>query len=545
MNTYSTKNQHGVALIMFAVVLVLIITTVYISRFEVNSTKQMKKNSDTEVLAQAKEALLNFAATWGYTNAATLGDLGFLPCPDEAGNGEGNSALNCGNKHQSIIGQLPWHTLRIQPLKNSSGDCLWYAVSGEYKNANTRTDMLNEDTNGSFNVYAEDGVTMLHSSNPEDRIVAIVIDPGLPLTGQVRNPVAGTICGEDFNAADYLDNHNGISNQSVTLLDDMPDNFITTTGESVAGLNDHIITISQKEVFDRITNTTRFKNLMLDTTYVLAQCLAEYGKSNPGNNGTPCPQVCSVCRNQCDTTYDCNSLPPGPGRGQCAQNRAQCRQSCRNNGCVNSLPPNCGVGTTDYRLSWAAALDLNNSDYRVSNNYVQVASVYYGRFPQIGPGGTDLFANCTSLTARNGVTPVNLNDTNDLYRELWENWKDHFFLAVSQDFDQNKVPPTVCSGDCIRVSGDTTDYAAMVIYSGTRLSNQAQLRYAAPPEQTAPVIADSKADISNYLEGSNATVYPDTSGNGTYGAAGVAGAIGRDIAFCIDQNMNVSTTQCQ
>lgn len=543
MSIFPTKKQQGVSLIIFAVVMVLIVTTLYVSRFEVNSSKQATKNHDTYVLAQAKEALLNFSATWGYTD--NKGNMGFLPCPDDSTGSEGVSPLNCGSKNESRLGQLPWHTIRSEPLKDSSGNCLWYAVSAEYKNANAsqRTDMLNEDSNGSFRVYAEDGTTLLQSGNPEDRIIAVIIDPGPPLPGQARAPKKNTICGEDFTSAAYLDNHNGISNQSVTSGTDQIDSFITITGAPVQGLNDRIITITQKEIYDRITKSRHFKTLMENTTQILANCMAANGIANSGNSGgggSQCPGVvlCSACYSQCGSTAACNALPPGPGRGQCHKNLAQCHKSCRDNGCVNTLPPNCGTGGGNgsggnkYLLPWAASLDLDGADYREDNSYVSKSGQYFGRYPQMDTT-TDYFNNCTSLTdPGGGANPVDLTDANDQYTNLWKNWKDHFFFAVSRDFDQTQGGTPATCVNCI--TAPANKYAGIVIYSGSRLQNQ--LRYASPPEQSLPAFGDSKADIDNYLEGSNA------SNTGTGTDQFMLNPV-NDFAYCIKEDMAVELCQ--
>ena len=82
----------------------------------------------------------------------------------------------------------------------------------------------------------------------------------------------------------------------MILLDD----FITSALNNPGNLNDRIITISQAEIFDEIKRRSDFTTLMENTTRELAECIAEFGKSNPTTGGgcdlTACLQQCSMIR---------------------------------------------------------------------------------------------------------------------------------------------------------------------------------------------------------------------------------------------------------
>ena len=80
--------------------------------------------------------------------------------------------------------------------------------------------------------------------------------------------------------------------------------------------------------------------------------------------------------------------------------------------------------------------------------------------------------------------------------------------------------------NCLTVNGAATPYAAIVLFSGERLA--AQTRTVAPND------ADTKQTITNYLEGNNATNYPDATGNGEYQTGTT-----NDIAYCINEDMSV------
>jgi hypothetical protein len=93
----------------------------------------------------------------------TLPDISLLPCPDSGGV-EGTEGASCPGLSR---GWLPWRTLELPPLRDSSGTCLWYERVGP---------------------------------------VARVIAPGAATAGQNRNPLAARpVCGGNNNAANYLD----------------------------------------------------------------------------------------------------------------------------------------------------------------------------------------------------------------------------------------------------------------------------------------------------------------------------------------------------
>lgn len=553
-------------------VLVLVFTTYAITTVQDVKTRQTVEDATTLALAQAKEALLAFAASDAYTN--NQGRFGFLPCPDIDAAGftaEGVSHGTCGNRYFNTIGHLPWRSLDLPPLKDGSGQCLWYAVTGDYKNSGASTSLMhNADSNGAFRLFDENG-NLIQGNTEEQRVVAVVIAPGTSLPNQARNYDPNTFCGGDFNAANFLDVFNGIDNSNVSAAENTVDDFVAAQRSGRDNLNDRIITITQQEVFERIQANAGFRRLIAETTEALAGCIASYPTTAAGAGGTgggsppAACEICSNCYDGCDATYDCSAVPPGPGRGTCNQNRAQCRQDCRNvRNCVNNASqcPSSGGGgggVTDNRLPWPAPMAL--ADYRDHDNYddadVSGAGVSnLGRLPlnvntsDADTGNTgisEMLDRCTSINvslSRPGLPPiaVDLSEgaADPTHRNLWEHWKDHFYYALSGAFQPDVTPPTPddCTApptfDCVTTQGNAGDpYAGIVIYSDQRLAAQNQRRLAdLPPETVNPPFADSKADIGNYLEGNN--TIPDVDGNGDYQTATV-----NDIAYCIQENMTV------
>ncbi|MCX8003760.1 MAG: hypothetical protein N2688_02210 [Burkholderiaceae bacterium] len=113
-------------------------------------------------LADAVSALAGFARMRRcIVGTGTV--LSHLPCPDN-GAAEGVAATSCS---PTAIGRLPWRTLGIEPLRDASGECLWYE--------RTATG-------------------------------ARVIAPGAALPGQSRSPIpAAPVCSGHYGPADYLE----------------------------------------------------------------------------------------------------------------------------------------------------------------------------------------------------------------------------------------------------------------------------------------------------------------------------------------------------
>ena len=117
LNKPSSK-QGGIALIIFALILVLATTTFFVSQLDGNNIKIERDKKTVAALAEAKAALLGFGAQSG----AALGSArpGELPCPDI--NNSGVEAASCNG---NVVGRLPWKTLGINDLRDGDGERLW------------------------------------------------------------------------------------------------------------------------------------------------------------------------------------------------------------------------------------------------------------------------------------------------------------------------------------------------------------------------------------------------------------------------------------
>ncbi|MBT8439129.1 MAG: hypothetical protein KJO91_05325, partial [Gammaproteobacteria bacterium] len=424
---YPTR-QQGIALLIFVIVIAFAGISYTLANISIEELRSEQAASTQSALHRAKRALLDYAVMYEDSNQ---GEYGFLPCPDDDPGGfyEGGSDSPCGDAQKNSIGLFPWASLETGILKSASGECLWYAVSGEYK-SEPKTSMLNQDTNGAIRLYDADGTTIRQGSQPQDRIVAVIIDPAglLPSQNGNRNFDDASLCGMDYSPARYLEGNGAISNAVLSGGELDIDDFILRgpgTEELGTPFNDQMVFITREELWDAVRKRKDFvdnnDSALKRITEALAMCIAAYGNSN-----------------------------------------------------------------IERKLPRPAAVDFGGGDYRDEVNYTDtLASSYLGRFPYgvndsdlaishanaPNPGQPRLFHKgfCSALTVPGGPS---IDLTAGEGYTTWKNWKDHFFYAVSSYYAPASTSDSgapACNGtNCIVVNG--VEYAAVVLYAGKRVN---------------------------------------------------------------------------
>lgn len=181
------------------------------------SLDELRSRSTETALTQAREALIAYAV-------ADFNRPGELPCPDTNNNGRIDIGVDTvGSNCTSLIGRLPWLTLGISELRDSSGERLWYAVSNPF-HANGSA-KLNSETAGD--------ITVSGSINASS-VAAVVFAPGTSLSGQ--NRIAANVNG----VAHYLEGTNASSVTAFTLQA-ASDSF-----------NDRLLPIPAEELFRQV-----------------------------------------------------------------------------------------------------------------------------------------------------------------------------------------------------------------------------------------------------------------------------------------------------
>jgi hypothetical protein len=382
------RRQGGIVLLVLLAILALG-AVIYAASLVVKQAQRSQRDRITQVaLARAKEALIAYAITYDQRAQASAEVPGYLPCPD-MGSSEGNDSGNCGTKDVTLIGRLPWKTLGLEPLRDSAGECLWYAVSGSHKRI-PKTDMLNWDTSGWLTVDAANGTSVLAGATPGSRAVAIVFAPGAALPGQDRTPNGSAPeCGGSYVASAYLD---AVSSPKA-INNAAPAGTANTISEFIAGaasagtVNDTLVYITGDEIYNALARTPTFLENLRNLTQHAAGCISEYGRTN--------------------------------------------------------------AVAGDNRLPWAAPANLQSSSLQAPlTNYDDVPATPAGRLPyrvndsrsathnQMANANMLRSGNCTAWTGRDD--------------EWYKHWKDHLFYAVAEAYSPIGSPPC---GVCLSVNG--------------------------------------------------------------------------------------------
>jgi hypothetical protein len=224
------NGQRGAALLVFMLVVIVAAATMLVGRLD-EHVQTYARNTETQVtLAEAKQALLQYAMNYPELRNDSDKGPGLLPCPfvDDDGAGDvGNPESNCSVGAGTTIGRLPYRILGLPDVRDSSGERLWYALSDNFKNVQTGNPVVNSDTFGALSV---DGTS---------DVVAVVIAPGAPVTGQTGRTEDGTAAGFT-TLANYLEETNATGGAV---------NFATT---GVGEFNDRLVSITRAELMDVI-----------------------------------------------------------------------------------------------------------------------------------------------------------------------------------------------------------------------------------------------------------------------------------------------------
>lgn len=222
--TSAARPRASRGFVLIALLTMLAIGGLYffISNLSPEFLRAKAQQQTGDSLAQAREALIGYALRLrdDQLKTGTSGVVyGYLPMPDlgtsrnnntgclqegcEAANFDGNAS------NTTVIGRFPWRTLGTGPLRDSSGECLWYAVSGSHQRVQRGTPM-NWDTLGQLDIVVANGTAAMASaiSSAHDRPIAVIFSPGPPLSGQNRSASATdsvTECGGNYIATNYLD----------------------------------------------------------------------------------------------------------------------------------------------------------------------------------------------------------------------------------------------------------------------------------------------------------------------------------------------------
>jgi hypothetical protein len=233
---FNLNPQQGMMLIMLVFIVGLAATVYLVHALNANTVKIERDKKTTAALAEAKAALIGWS-----TGHATM--PGALPCPDDSNTGVS------GGCNTGFIGHLPWKTLGINDLRDGSGECLWYALSPEYRNnitvASRISTPINSSIPGTITVKGADGTNFPSPVNP---VIAVIIAPGAPLAVQNRTSAGSTVCGGNFLPSNYLDTAQGVNNSTGNHVP-LSNNYTFITGAASNAFNDRLIYIKAEDLY--------------------------------------------------------------------------------------------------------------------------------------------------------------------------------------------------------------------------------------------------------------------------------------------------------
>jgi len=275
--------QRGLALYLLLLLTFFAATALLVQRS--SALVRDREAASDAALALAKEALMAYALTYGESHPNKL--PGYLPCPDSGTRGvnrhEGSPDPPCGRKGVSLIGRLPWHQLGLEPLRDAGGECLWYSVSGAFKN-DPAADMLNWDSLGQLVVSEADGSSLVAGATAEERAAAVIFAPGAPIGAQRRDATSlAPLCGGNYGPENYLEAHGDLNNAIVSSLPNALSTLVS--GGNGNGVNDRLIVITAQEIFAAVQRRTNFQAQMKEHLQRLAVCVAAYGTRNRAGAG--------------------------------------------------------------------------------------------------------------------------------------------------------------------------------------------------------------------------------------------------------------------
>ncbi|MDR2195119.1 MAG: hypothetical protein LBE50_00755 [Gallionellaceae bacterium] len=257
----SARKQRGAAGFVLLLLLMLALVALLPASPGRATVRAAHDRVSAQTLAHAKAALIGDAALQSPINEAA-----FLRLPDigiGVGNApaEGGAAPNfSGNiKDFSVIGKFPWRSLILEPQRDGNNECLWYAVSGRFKNT-PLTDALNWDTPGQLTLLDADGNVLV------ERAAALVIVPGVLADNQqrARADAAYSQCGGNYDARNYLDPFNPAAATANYFPDASNGRVAASTTDKTFQLadgvryNDAFLAVSSAELFQLVTHRADF-----------------------------------------------------------------------------------------------------------------------------------------------------------------------------------------------------------------------------------------------------------------------------------------------
>jgi hypothetical protein len=329
-NHGTPPRERGIAMIAILTLIALVGIYLLVTQLR-NATgfTAERRNHNAQVLSQAKQALIGWVAQ--RAALAGEGNPGRLPCPehpaypgDPTKEGIAAPAVGISSPNCTMVGRLPWRTLGIDKLVDSSNEPLWYVVSpGTWSLQSSSTQLkINSNTLGALTV---DGTP--------NAAVALIIAPGAAMnvqaaTGCTARAQTRSAPAPGMNPLDYIECFNVAASSFATMgpSDSFNDQVLRiTTADIMPEIEAAIAERIRREIAPVIKGVYASSQWGLTAANPMFAFAAPFANPGPGagtssyqgeyNPANParCPNVAPRCQGLLPFTYSqggCGSGDP-------------------------------------------------------------------------------------------------------------------------------------------------------------------------------------------------------------------------------------------
>jgi len=240
-NSPPRNKQRGAAMIIMMLIVMLGLIALFTYRMDRKGPELDADRKTALALAQAKEALLG--------RAASNSDAGSLPCANTDNTGVANTIPIGGGKVTCVtrFGWFPWKTIGIGNIVDGSASYLWYMLASGYIDKGTYSPPpYATPLTVTVITVTVDPVSLSEAvvnTATLTNIAAVIIAPGVPLSGQDRS---GMAANNYLYSSAYFEGSATPATDAITLK-------VEQNNHPPLKYNDRYLLVTNLEILDRST----------------------------------------------------------------------------------------------------------------------------------------------------------------------------------------------------------------------------------------------------------------------------------------------------
>lgn len=287
-HTHLPRYSREQGFIAFAILTLVIASASVAVLSTLSASAQSRQNTkqDYNQLQQIRESLIHFASIPQTSSTDPLWKWtpGRLPCPDLNHDGISDTINGSCSISSSVpgVGWLPYKTLKLPELRDSSNEHFWYQVTFAYANS---SNVIN---------HIPPELSFSPAAPYKKEIIAVVIAPGKALESQpYRYPLTHICPSNCVSSYKYLEGRN---KDSITET-------VEKRAETDDEFNDLIVAIQPRDLWPRVEHA-----VLKETKNALIQSKSCFGHAFP----KPAPASAMMLPMlQVDSTARFGKLPIG------------------------------------------------------------------------------------------------------------------------------------------------------------------------------------------------------------------------------------------